>query len=92
MRYTRIYTQYTHTLDAVLPSSQMRPVADARVVVEMEAAGARVLFGLPVDAGVEDVADRRVGVGVETVQAGAEVAGAQGGLCNGQGGPRVSYT
>ena len=63
---------------AVLPVGGLGPVADAAVLVEPEAGGAGVLLCLAVDTGVEDVADSGVGVGVEAVQARAEVAGTLG--------------
>merc|ERR1719445_2763523 len=60
---------------ALLPVGGLGPVADAAVLVEPEAGGAGVLLCLAVNTGVEDVADGRVGVGVEAVEARAEVAG-----------------
>ena len=66
---------------AVLPVGDLGPVADAAVLVEPEAGGAGVLLGLPVHAGVEDVADGGVRVGVETIETRAEVAGTLGLLC-----------
>ena len=60
---------------ALLPVGGLRPVADSAVLVEPEAGGAGVLLGRPVNTGVEDVADGGVGVGVEAVEARAEVAG-----------------
>ena len=66
---------------ALLPVGGLGPVADAAVLVEPEAGGAGVLLGLAVHTGVEDVADGGVGVGVETIEAGAQVTGALGLLC-----------
>merc|ERR1719445_538712 len=63
---------------ALLPVGGLRPVADSAVLVEPEAGGAGVLLGLAVNAGVEDVADGGVRVGVETIETRAEVAGTLG--------------
>ena len=65
---------------ALLPVGGLRPVADSAVLVEPEAGGAGVLLGRPVNTGVEDVADSRVRVRVETVQTGAQVTRSLGGL------------
>ena len=65
---------------ALRPVGDLRPVADSAVLVEPEAGGAGVLLGVTVHAGVEDVADAGVGVGVEAVETGTQVAGALGGL------------
>merc|ERR1719273_1298969 len=65
---------------AILPVGDLGPVAHAAVLVEPEPRAAGVLLGGAVDAGVEDVAHAGVGVGVEPVQTGAQVAGTLGGL------------
>jgi len=65
---------------ALGPVGDLRPVADSAVLVEPEAGGAGVLLGVPVHAGVEDVADAGVGVGVEAVETGTQVARSLGGL------------
>ena len=65
---------------AVLPVGDLGPVAHAAVLVEPEPGAAGVLLGGAVDAGVEDVAHAGVGVRVEPVQTGAQVAGTLGGL------------
>lgn len=65
---------------ALLPVGDLGPVADAGELIEPESGGAGVLLGDTIDTGVEDVAHGGVGVGVETVQSGAKVAGALGGL------------
>ena len=57
-----------------------RPVADSGVLVEPETGGAGVFLGQPLHAGVEDVADGGVGVGVEAVETGAQVTGTLGTL------------
>jgi len=61
---------------ALLPVSRLGPVADAAVLIEPEAGGAGVLLCLAINTGVEDVTDGRVGVGVETIEAGTQVTGA----------------
>jgi len=63
---------------ALLPVSRLGPVADAAVLIEPEAGGAGVLLCLAIHTGVEDVTDGRVGVGVETIEAGTQVTGALG--------------
>ena len=65
---------------ALGPVGDLRPVADSAVLVEPEAGGAGVLLGVTVHAGVEDVADAGVGVGVEAVETGTQVARSLGGL------------
>ena len=66
---------------ALLPVRGLGPVADAAVLIEPEAGGAGVLLCLAINTGVEDVTDGRVGVGVETIEAGTQVTGALGLLC-----------
>ena len=65
---------------ALLPISHLGPVADSAVLVEPQSGAAGVLLSGPVHAGVEDVAHAGVGVRVEPVQTGAQVAGTLGGL------------
>merc|ERR1719275_146925 len=65
---------------AILPVGHLRPVAHAAVLVEPQAGAAGVLLRGPVHARVEDVAHAGVGVRVEAVQTGAQVAGTLGGL------------
>ena len=65
---------------AILPVGDLGPVAHAAVLVEPEPGAAGVLLGGAVDAGVEDVAHAGVGVRVEPVQTGAQVAGTLGRL------------
>merc|ERR1719192_671282 len=65
---------------AVLPVGDLGPVADAAVLVEQLARGASVLLGGSVHASVEDVAHAGVGVRVEAVQTGAQIARALGRL------------
>ncbi len=65
---------------ALLPVCDLGPVAHAGKLIEPESGGAGVLLGDTIDTGVEDVAHGGVGVGVETVQPRAKVAGALGGL------------
>ena len=65
---------------AVLPVGHLRPVAHTAVLVEPEARAAGVLLGGAVNARIEDVAHAGVGVRVEAVQTGAQVAGTLGGL------------
>ena len=66
---------------AVLPVGLSGPVADALVLVEPETGWANVLFRLAIDAGVEDVADGGIGMGVEAVQARAQVVGTTWSFC-----------
>ena len=61
---------------ALLPVSDLWPVADAAVLIEPEAGGAGVLLCLTIHTGVEDVTDGGVRVGVETIETGAQVTGA----------------
>merc|ERR1719201_1507270 len=63
---------------AILPVGHLRPVAHAAVLVEPQAGAAGVLLCGPVHAHVEDVAHAGVGVRVEAVQTGAQVAGTLG--------------
>ena len=65
---------------AILPVGHLRPVAHAAVLVEPQAGAAGVLLRGPVHARVEDVAHAGVGVRVEAVQTGAQVAGTLGRL------------
>jgi len=65
---------------ALFPVSDLGPVANTGELVEPEAGRAGVLLGEAVNAGVEDVAHRGVGVSVETIQPGAQVVGSLGGL------------
>ena len=65
---------------AVFPVGHLRPVADSAVLVEPEPGAAGVLLRGAVHAGVEDVAHPGVGVRVESVQTGAQVAGTLGRL------------
>merc|ERR1740116_25005 len=65
---------------ALLPVGHLGPVADTAVLVEPEAGAAGVLLRGAVHARVEDVAHAGVGVRVESVQTGAQVAGTLGGL------------
>jgi hypothetical protein len=58
------------------------PIADAPELVEPEAGGASVLLGHTLDTGIEYGADAGVGMSVESVEAGAEVVGPLGCLCN----------
>jgi hypothetical protein len=76
---------------AVLTVGLGGPVADALVLVEPESGRADVLLGLAVDAGVEDVADGGVGVGVEAVQTGALVVGTAGSLCAGKNDNKMPF-
>ena len=66
---------------ALLPVCGLGPVADAAVLIKPQAGGAGVLLCLTIHTGVEDVADGRVWVGVETIEAGTQVTGALGLLC-----------
>ena len=66
---------------ALLPVCGLWPVADAAVFVEPEAGAAGVLLGRSVDAGVENVTDAGVRVGIKAVQTRAEVTWAFGRLC-----------
>merc|ERR1719500_2501179 len=59
---------------ALLPVGHLGPVADSAVLVEPQSGAAGVLLRGPVHAGVEDVAHAGVGVRVEPVQTGAQVA------------------
>jgi len=65
---------------ALTPIGHLGPVADTAVLVEPEAGAAGVLLRGAVHARVEDVAHAGVGVGVESVQTGAQVAGTLGRL------------
>jgi len=65
---------------ALLPVSDLGPVANTGELVEPEAGGASVFFGETVNASVEDVAHGGVGVSVKTVQPGAQVIGSLRGL------------
>ena len=68
---------------ALLPVRGLWPVADAAVLIKPQSGGAGVLLCLTIHTGVEDVADGRVWVGVETIEAGTEVTGALRLLCGG---------
>jgi len=58
----------------------LRPVTDSGIFVEPETGRTGVLLGDTINASVEDVADSGVGVRIESVQTGTQVAGALGGL------------
>ena len=66
---------------AVLPVSLLGPVAHSAVFVKPESRGASVLLGLTINTGVENVTNRWVRVGVETIETGAQVIGSLWWLC-----------
>ena len=65
---------------AVGPLGLGGPVADATELVEPEPGRTGVFLGHALHAGVEDVADGRIGMGVEAVQPRAQVTGTFGRL------------
>lgn len=65
---------------ALCPVCNIRPVTDSDVFIEPEPAAALVLLGHAIHAGVEYMADVGLGMGVESIQAGAEVTVALWGL------------
>ena len=68
---------------ALLPVCGLWPVTDAAVLIKPQPGGAGVLLCLTIHTGVEDVADGRVWVRVETIEAGTQVTGALRLLCRG---------
>lgn len=79
--YCSTHRYVSLTSIAVLPVGLSGPVAHTLVLIKPQAGRASVLLGKTINTGVKDVAHGGVRMGIEAVQAGANVIGALGGLC-----------